>query len=92
MSHADFQRALSYIEQDITQKQVLGGNKVIPPKERLALTIKKAVARTYCSHAQNCFDHGYVFLIARALAHVRMGQTTSTSLQHSEHSREQKKC
>ena len=34
MSHADFQRVLSYIEQDITRKQVLGGNKVIPPKER----------------------------------------------------------
>ena len=34
MSDADFQRVLSYIEQDITRKQVLGGNKVIPPKER----------------------------------------------------------
>ena len=45
MSHADFQRILSYIEQDITRKQVLGGNKVISPKERLALTI---------SHTQNC--------------------------------------
>ena len=40
-----FQRTLSYIEQDITRKQVLGGNKVISPKERLALTI---------SHTQNC--------------------------------------
>ena len=39
MSHADFQRILSYIEQDIALKQVLGGNKVISPKERLALTI-----------------------------------------------------
>ena len=37
MSHAVFQRILSYIEQDITRKQVLGGNKVISPKERLAL-------------------------------------------------------
>ena len=46
MSHADFQRILSYIEQDITPKRVLGGNKVISPKERLALTI---------SHTQNCF-------------------------------------
>ena len=45
MSHADFQRILTYIEQDITRKQVLGGNKVISPKERLALTI---------SHSQNC--------------------------------------
>ena len=45
MSHADFQRKLSYIEQDITRKQVLGGNKVISPKERLALTIR---------NAQNC--------------------------------------
>ena len=45
MSHAVFQRILSYIEQDITRKQVLGGNKVISPKERLALTI---------SHKQNC--------------------------------------
>ena len=44
-SHAVFQRILSYIEQDITRKQVLGGNKVISPKERLALTI---------SHTQNC--------------------------------------
>ena len=44
-SHAVFQRILSYIEQDITRKQVLGGNNVISPKERLALTI---------SHAQNC--------------------------------------
>ena len=67
MSHADFQRILSYIKQDITRKQVLGGNKVISPKERLALTI---------SHSQNCLallpssihgDHGYVFLIAHAL-------------------------
>ena len=40
MGHADFQRILSYIEQDITRKQVLGGNKVISPKERLALTIR----------------------------------------------------
>ena len=45
MRHADFQRILSYIEQDITRKQVFGGNKVISPKERLALTI---------SHSQNC--------------------------------------
>ena len=47
MSHAVFQRIriLSYIEQDITRKQVLGENKVISPKERLALTI---------SHTQNC--------------------------------------
>ena len=45
MSHSVFQRMLSYIEQDITRKQVLGGNKVFPPKERLALTI---------SHTQNC--------------------------------------
>ena len=36
MSHADFQRILSYI----TRKQDLGGNKVISPKERLALTIR----------------------------------------------------
>ena len=28
MSHSDFQRILSYIKQDITRKQVLGGNKV----------------------------------------------------------------
>ena len=63
MSHSVFQRMLSYIEQDITRKQVLGGNKVFPPKERLALTI---------SHTQNCLasihgDQGYV-LIAHALA------------------------
>ena len=45
MSYSVFQRMLSYIEQDITRKQVLGGNKVFPPKERLALTI---------SHTQNC--------------------------------------
>ena len=45
MSHANFQRILSYIEQDITCKHVLDGNKVISPKERLALTI---------SHTQNC--------------------------------------
>ena len=45
MSHSVFQGMLSYIEQDITRKQVLGGNKVISPKERLALTI---------SHTQNC--------------------------------------
>ena len=47
MSHADFQRILSYIEQDITRKQVLGRNKVISPKERLALTI---------SHTKNCLS------------------------------------
>ena len=67
MSHAVCQRILSYIEQDITRKQVLGKNKVISPKERLALTI---------SHTQNCLallaslhpgDHGYVFLIAHTL-------------------------
>ena len=45
MSHAIFQGILNYIEQDITRKQVLGGNKVISAKERLALTI---------SHTQNC--------------------------------------
>ena len=45
MSHAVIQRILSYIEQDVTRRQVLGGNKVISPKERLALTI---------SHTQNC--------------------------------------
>ena len=45
MNHAVFQRILSYIEQDITGKQVLGENKVISPKERLALII---------SHTQNC--------------------------------------
>ena len=39
ISYADFQRILSYIE-DITRKQVLCGNKVIPPKERLALAIR----------------------------------------------------
>jgi len=38
-SHAVFQRMLSYIEQDITRKQVLGGNKVVSPKEKLAPTI-----------------------------------------------------
>ena len=48
MSHADFQRVLSYIEQDITRKQVLGGN--IPPKERLALAIRfLATGETYRS-------------------------------------------
>ena len=45
MSHSVFQRMLSYFEQDITRKQVLGGNKVFSPKERLALTV---------SHTQNC--------------------------------------
>ena len=40
MSYADFQRILSYIEEDITRKQVLFGRKVIHPKERLALTIR----------------------------------------------------
>ena len=45
MSHSVFQRMLSYIEQDITRKQVLGGKKVFPLKQRLALTI---------SHTQNC--------------------------------------
>ena len=50
MSYADFQRILSYIEEDITRKQVLGGNKVIPPKERLALTIRfLATGETYKS-------------------------------------------
>ena len=77
MSHTDYQQVLSYIEQDITRKQVLGGNKVIPLKESLALTIRKAVTRTYYSHAQNCCallsslhpgDHGYIFLIAHAFA------------------------
>ena len=50
MSHSDFQRILSYIEEDITRKQVLGGNKVISPKERLALTIRfLATGETYRS-------------------------------------------
>ena len=40
ISYANFQRILSYIEEDITRKQVLCGNKVIPPKERLALAIR----------------------------------------------------
>ena len=43
ISYADFQRILSYIEEDTctpaTRKQVLFGNKVILLKERLALTI-----------------------------------------------------
>ena len=52
MSQADFKRILSYIEQDITRKQVLDGNKVISPKERLALTI---------SHTQNCLAFVTVF-------------------------------
>ena len=33
MSHAIFQGILNYIEQDITRKQVLGGNKVISAKK-----------------------------------------------------------
>ena len=33
MSHSVFQRMLSYIEQDTTRKQVLGGNKVISRKK-----------------------------------------------------------
>ena len=45
MSHYVFQRMLSYIEQEITRKQVLGGNNVISPKERLAPTIR---------HTENC--------------------------------------
>ena len=50
MSHADFQRILSYIEQNITRKQVLGGNKVISLKERLALKIRfLATGETYRS-------------------------------------------
>ena len=77
MGHTDYQRVLSYIEQDITRKQVLGGNKAIPLKESLALTIRKAVARTYYSNAQNCCallsslhpgDHDYIYLITHALA------------------------
>ena len=40
ISYADFQRILSYIKEDITRKQVFCGNKVISPKERLALTIR----------------------------------------------------
>ena len=65
MSQADFKRILSYIGQDITRKQVLGGNKVISPKERLALTIShthKIVLLCY-----RLSIHGYVFLIAHAL-------------------------
>ena len=50
MSHADFQLILSYIEQNITRKWVLGGNKVISLKERLALTIRfSATGETYRS-------------------------------------------
>ena len=70
MSHADFQRILSYIEQDITRKQVLGGNKVISPIEILSpgrtTATHKIVLLCYrlCIHG----DHGYVFLIAHALA------------------------
>ena len=36
MSHSDFQRILSYIEQDITRKQVLGGNKVISFERKIS--------------------------------------------------------
>ena len=57
MSHAVFQRILSYIEQDISSKQVLGGNKVISPKERLVLTIshKQIVLLCYrlCIHGDH---------------------------------------
>ena len=45
MSHAVFKQILRYIELDTARKQVLGGNKVISPKEREALTI---------SHTENC--------------------------------------
>ena len=92
MSHTDYQQVLSYIEQDITRKQVLDGNKAVPPKESLALTIRKAVARTYYSHAQNCFallsslhpgDYGYIFLIAHALAQQCWKSGTNHSLPRS---------
>ena len=64
MSHAVFQRILSYIELDTTRKQVLGGNKVISPKERLATLKIVLLCYHLCIHG----DHGYVFLIAHALA------------------------
>ena len=49
----------------------------------------KIVLRCYrlCIHG----DHGYVFLIAHALAQ-QCWKSRATPLQHSEHSREQKKC
>ena len=40
MSHQDFNYILSVIEQDITLHHILGGNKVINSKARLALAIR----------------------------------------------------
>ena len=52
MSHADFQRILSYI----THKQDLGGNKVISPKERLARTIRfLGTGETYILTSRSLF-------------------------------------
>ena len=65
MSHAVFQRILSYIEQDITRKQVLGGNKVISPNERLALTI------TFLTTGETYRSLSYQFRIStRAISYI----------------------
>ena len=65
MSHCDFQRILSYVEQDITRKQVLGGNKVISPKERLALTI------TFLATGETYRSLSYQFRIStRAISYI----------------------
>ena len=65
MSHCDFQRILSYVKQDITRKQVLGGNKVISPKERLALTI------TFLATGETYRSLSYQFRIStRAISYI----------------------
>ena len=40
MSHEDFLKILGYIEKDITPAQIDGGNIVINPKARLAITLR----------------------------------------------------
>ena len=40
MSHEDFLKILGYIEKDITPAQIDGGNIVIYPKARLAITLR----------------------------------------------------
>ena len=40
MNHEDFKEIMKAIEPDITQRQVMGGHKVIVAAERLTLTIQ----------------------------------------------------
>ena len=68
MSHAVFQRILSYIEQDITRKQViyLSERKISPDNKPHQEPDRLLATHKILLLCYRLFIHGYVFLIAHA--------------------------